>query len=315
MKRGIIEFDVGELFEGYLLIKTVDRGVTSGGKPFLTIIFRDQSGEMDAKLWDITNEDEQMYIPESIVHLQGEIRQFRGKSQLNIRQIRLTNDTDQVRLEDFLEKAPVEVDELKSYLTQTIFEMSNPKIQRIVRQIVKKYQDQLFVFPAATKNHHEYTSGLAHHIVSMLKVAKQLKQLYPEINLDLLYAGIILHDIGKVKELSNPISPSYTLEGKLLGHITIMVDEITATASELGIEGEEVLMLQHMVLSHHGKSEWGSPKPPLIREAELLHMIDLIDAKMNMMNRALKQTKPGEFTPRIFPLENRSFYRPTFEEN
>lgn len=256
-----------------------------------------------------------MYIPESIVHLHGEIRQFRGKSQLNIRQIRLTNETDQVRLEDFLEKAPVEIDELKSYITQIIFEMSNPNIQRIVRQIVKKYQDQLFVFPAATKNHHEYTSGLAHHIVSMLKVAKQLKQLYPEINIDLLYAGIILHDIGKVKELSNPISPSYTLEGKLLGHITIMVDEITATASELGIEGEEVLMLQHMVLSHHGKSEWGSPKPPLIREAEILHMIDLIDAKMNMMNRALDKTKPGEFTPKIFPLENRSFYRPTFEEN
>lgn len=313
MKKSLATVDVGEQFEGFLFIKGVEKGIASNGKPFLTIFFRDKTGEIEAKLWDITKEDEEAFTPETIVHVLGDIRQFRGKLQLNIRNLRLTNETDGVRIEDFMEKAPVEVEELKDFLTQIIFEMRNPKIQRITRAIVKKYEEDFYTFPAATKNHHEYRSGLAHHVISMLKIAKQLVNLYPELNQDLLYAGIILHDIGKVKELSSPMTPTYTLEGKLLGHITIMVEEISQVAKELEIDGEEVLLLQHMVLSHHGKAEWGSPKPPLIREAEVLHLIDLMDAKINMMNRALKKTKPGEFTERIYPLDNRALYKPTIE--
>ena len=148
----------------------------------------------------------------------------------------------------------------------------------------------------------------------MLKLAKQLCVLYPSLNKDLLYAGIILHDIGKIHELSGAVSTSYTVTGTLLGHISIMVSEIEEVAEELKIEGEEVVILQHIVLSHHGKAEWGSPKPPMIKEAEMLHFIDIIDAKMNMLDRALSQVEPGEFTERVFALDNRSFYKPTFEE-
>ncbi|WP_411955007.1 3'-5' exoribonuclease YhaM [Alkalibacillus sp. S2W] len=311
MTQGVANREVGDQFEGYLLIKSVDKGVASNGKPFLTIVFRDLSGEIEAKLWEAAKEDEETFLAESIVHVQGEIRQFRGKHQLNIRQIRLANEMDGVKVEDFIEKAPVDLEEMKDYLTQTIFALENPNIQRIVRQILKKYNDDVFVYPAATKNHHEYASGLMHHVISMLKIAQSLKTLYPDLNMDLLYAGIILHDIGKVKELSSPASPSYTLEGKMLGHISMMVEEIKVTAQELGIEGEEVMLLQHLVLSHHGKNEWGSPKTPIVREAEILHQIDMIDAKMNMMNRALEKVEPGEFTDRIFPMENRQFYKPT----
>ncbi|WP_188207051.1 3'-5' exoribonuclease YhaM [Alkalibacillus aidingensis] len=311
MNEGVATLDVGEIFEGFLLIKSVNKGVTSSGKPFLTIIFRDLSGEIEAKLWDSTKEDEEAFTSEAIVHIQGEIRQFRGKNQLNVRQIRLANPTDPVKIEDFVEKAPIALEDLKEELTQMIFTIENPNIQRIVRFIMKTHSERLFTYPAATKNHHEYVSGLLHHIISMLRIARQLKDLYPEVNSDLLYAGIILHDIGKVKELSSPAAPTYTLEGKMLGHITMMVDEISLAANELGIEGEEVLLLQHLVLSHHGKAEWGSPKAPIIREAEILHQIDMIDAKMNMLNRALEKVEPGEFTERIFPLENRSFYKPT----
>ncbi|TFB22101.1 3'-5' exoribonuclease YhaM [Filobacillus milosensis] len=313
MSQGIAHASVGEQFEGFLLIKSSDKGVASNGKPFLTIVFRDKSGEIEAKLWEVTKDDEEVFTPESVVNVQGEIRQFRGKPQLNVRQIRLASAADGIHPEDFMEKAPIEVVEMQEYMTKIIFEMRNPNIQRIVRYFLKKYEHELFTYPAATKNHHEYAAGLAHHVVSMLKLGKQLVELYPDVDADLLYAGIILHDIGKVKELSSPMSPSYTLEGKLLGHITIMVDEVKEAANELGIEGEEVLLLQHLILSHHGKSEWGSPKPPQIREAEVLHLIDLVDAKMNMMNRALDKVKPGEFTDRIYPLENRSFYKPKIE--
>ncbi len=118
-----------------------------------------------------------------------------------------------------------------------------------------------------------------------------------------------------MKELSGVVTTSYTLEGKLIGHIPLMVEEIGNMAKELQIDGEEVLILQHLILSHHGKAEWGSPKPPLIREAELLHLIDLADARMHMLNRALAKVNPGEFTDRLFALDNRSFYKPSFEES
>lgn len=144
----------------------------------------------------------------------------------------------------------------------------------------------------------------------MLKLSEAICDLYPTLNRDLLYAGVILHDIGKVIELSGPVGTMYTVEGNLLGHISIMVNEIGQAANELKIEGEEVMLLQHLVLSHHGKEEWGSPKKPMIQEAEILHYIDNIDAKMNMLTRALDKTKPGEFTERLFPLDNRSFYKP-----
>ncbi|WLV25500.1 3'-5' exoribonuclease YhaM [Aciduricibacillus chroicocephali] len=303
---------VGEIFEGFALIKDVKKGTTSGGKPFLTLVFGDQTGEMEAKLWDSTKEDEQLLLPESIVLVNGEIGQFRGKAQMRINAIRPAQPTDGVHIADFIEKAPVAVEELKDRIMEAIFEMKNPNLQRIVRAFVKKYEENLFLYPAASRNHHEYTSGLAHHIVGMLGLAKGVHDLHPEIDRDLLYAGIILHDIGKLRELSGVISTSYTTEGKLLGHISIMVEEIAQMARELQIEGEEVLVLQHMVLSHHGKAEWGSPKPPMIREAEILHLIDLMDARLNMLGRVLENTAPGEFTERIFSLEQRSFYKPAF---
>lgn len=314
MKKGLGFITIGERFDGFVLIKEANRGVASNGKPFLTLILRDSTGEIDAKLWDVTKEDESLFVAEKIVRLSGEINQFRGKAQLKVLSLRPAQPTDDVHVTDFIEKAPVEKEELMEKLTEAIFEMKNPAMQRIVRAFVKRYQDALLTYPAATKNHHEYVSGLAHHIVSMIALAKELHQLYPQLNKDLLYAGVILHDLGKLKELSGVITTSYTIEGKLLGHIPMMVEEIGHVARELQIEGEEVLILQHLVLSHHGKAEWGSPKPPLVREAELLHLIDLIDAKMNMLNRSLEKVKPGEFTERIFALDNRSFYKPLFEK-
>ncbi|MED1470279.1 3'-5' exoribonuclease YhaM [Bacillus salipaludis] len=314
MGKGILYYNVGDQVELFLLIKSATKGTASNGKPFLTLILQDQSGEIEAKLWDAGEEDEKNYAPQNIVKILGELQNYRGKSQLKIRQIRKSGPNDRVKLDDFLEAAPLSQDEMSSKLTQYIFDMKNPNIQRITRHLIKKYQEPFLVYPAATKNHHEFVSGLAYHVVSMLDLAKAISSLYPSLDRDLLYAGVILHDMGKVLELSGPISTMYTIEGNLLGHITIMVNEIGKAAEELGISGEEVLILQHLVLSHHGKAEWGSPKPPLIKEAEILHYIDNLDAKMNILDRALERVKPGEFTERVFALDNRSFYKPVFHK-
>ena len=314
MGKGILYHDIGEQVELFLLIKSATKGTASNGKPFLTLILQDQSGEIEAKLWDAGEDDEKSFAAQNIVKISGEVQNYRGKNQLKIRQIRKSISSDSVKLDDFLETAPLSQDEMAGTLTQYIFEMKNPNIQRITRHLLKKHQKSYLVFPAATKNHHEFVSGLAYHVVSMLDLAKAISGLYPSLDRDLLYAGVILHDMGKVLELSGPISTVYTVEGNLLGHITIMVNEIGKAADELGISGEEVLILQHLVLSHHGKAEWGSPKPPLIKEAEILHYIDNIDAKMNMLDRALERVKPGEFTERIFALDNRTFYKPAFHK-
>ncbi len=312
--KGITHYDVGETIELYLLIKQVTKGTTNTGKPFLTIIFQDKSGEMEAKLWDASETDEKNFQPETIVKVAGDIQSYRGRSQLKIKKIRPAASSDGFKISDFLETAPLSIEEMIEKITQYIFEMQNPNIQRITRHLLNKYQKPFLEYPAATKNHHEFVSGLAFHVVSMLDLSKAIGTLYPSLDRDLLYAGVILHDLGKVMELSGPTSTTYTIEGNLLGHITIMVNEIGKAADELGIEGEEVMVLKHLVLSHHGKAEWGSPKPPLIKEAEMLHYIDNVDAKMNMLDRTLKRVKPGEFSERVFALDNRSFYKPTFHK-
>ncbi|WP_071459069.1 3'-5' exoribonuclease YhaM [Bacillus massilinigeriensis] len=314
MEKGVLDYEIGEQVELFLLIKSSTKGIASNGKPFLSLTLQDTSGDIEAKLWDVSEGDEVRYGPEKIVKIQGDIQNYRGRIQLKIRQIRPSAQGDGVKLADFLETAPLGQDEMTSKLTQYIFDMKNPNIQRITRHLLKKHKAEFMEFPAATKNHHEFVSGLAYHVVSMLDLARVIAELYPSLDKDLLYAGIILHDLGKVKELSGPVAATYTVEGNLLGHISIMVTEIGKAAEELGIAGEEVVILQHMVLSHHGKAEWGSPKPPMIKEAEILHYIDNLDAKMNMLDRAMARVKPGEFSERIYALDNRSFYKPVFQK-
>ncbi|TWT11158.1 3'-5' exoribonuclease YhaM [Planomicrobium sp. CPCC 101079] len=311
MTKGITQRAVGETIDEYLLIKQSVKGVTTTGNPFISLVLQDKSGDIEAKLWDTKEEQEKMFAAETIVRVGGEIHNYRGKNQLRIKSIRPAKPEENQSIADLMPSSEKSTEQLSEEVMSYLFEMQNPQIQRITRHILKKYQQKFLTYPAATRNHHDYVSGLADHVVSMLQLGKALCGIYPSLNKDLLYAGIILHDIGKVFELSGPIATTYTIEGNLIGHISIMVTEIAKTAEELEIDGEEVLLLQHLVLSHHGKEEWGSPKRPMIKEAEILHYIDNIDAKMMMLDRALGKTKPGEFSERLFALDNRSFYKPT----
>ena len=195
-------------------------------------------------------------------------------------------------------------------------ELTNPYFRRIVHNILGKYQEAFFEYPAAKRHHHAFVGGLSYHTLSMLRLAKSIAGQYPQINRSLLFAGVIIHDIGKTMELSGAIGTEYTLKGNLLGHIVIMDEEITKACEELGIDEnqEEVLLLKHLVLAHHGKLEYGSPVRPQLLEAEVLHHIDLLDATITMMSNALDKTEPGAFSERVFGLDNRSFYKPLSNE-
>jgi 3'-5' exoribonuclease len=220
------------------------------------------------------------------------------------------------QLEQFIEKAPIDSAEIQMGVERFMLDITDATMARIIKKLLLKNGNLFYSYPAASKNHHDFMSGLAYHTLCMLQIAEALVGLYPNLNRSYLYAGIIAHDYGKVLELSGVVATSYTTYGKLLGHINIAYGEIELAAAGLKLETEQelesVMILQHMVLSHHGKYEYGSPKLPLTREAEIISFIDNIDARLIMLDRALDGIDPGEFTPRIFSLENRQFYKPKF---
>ena len=308
--RNVEKLNPGDSVANLFLIHRATQGVTAQGKDYMTLYLQDKSGDIEAKLWTVTKDDMKILKPEVIVWVKGDVINYRGRKQMKVNQFRLATAEDGVKTQDFVDGAPLSPNEIQDELSHFILEIENAHLQRITRHLLKKYQDKFFTYPAASSHHHNFAGGLSYHVLTMLKIAKSLCDIYPLLNKSLLYSAIILHDIGKVRELSGPVATTYTVEGNLLGHISIASDEVAEAAKELGIDSEEVMLLRHMILAHHGKMEFGSPKLPHLKEAEILFFIDNIDAKMNMFDKAFKKTEKGQFTERIFGMDNRQFYNP-----
>lgn len=308
--RNVEKLNPGDSVENFFLIHRATQGVTAQGKDYMTLFLQDKSGDIEAKLWTVSKEDMQILQPETIVWVKGDVINYRGRKQMKVNQFRLAKPEDGFKTQDFVDGAPLSPDEIQENISHYILDIENANLQRITRHLLKKHQDKFFTYPAASSHHHNFASGLSYHVLTMLEIAKSLCNIYPLLNRSLLYSSIILHDLGKVRELSGPVATTYTVEGNLLGHISIASDEVAEAAKELGIDGEEVMLLRHMILAHHGKMEFGSPKLPHLKEAEILFFIDNIDAKMNMFEKAFKKTDKGQFTERIFGMENRQFYNP-----
>lgn len=308
--RTIETLKPGASVDNYFLIHKAIQGVTGQGKPYLTLYLKDKSGDLEAKVWTVTEDDIKTLTPETLVRIKGDVIDYRGRIQMKVNQFKVAIPEDGVKLEHFLESAPLSEDDMMNELMDYLLEIENAKLQRVTRLLLKKHQNEFMTFPAASSNHHNFVSGLLYHVLTMLKQAKALCDIYPSLNKSLLYSGIILHDLGKVKELSGPVATSYTVEGNLLGHISIMSDEVASVAREHNIDGEEIMLLRHLILSHHGKYEYGSPKLPMVKEAEILNFIDNIDARMQMFDKHMKKVEKGNFSERIFALENRQFYKP-----
>ena len=225
-----------------------------------------------------------------------------------------TVPVEAVDVTQFVPASPLPREELEKKLNEYLSSLQNEEVSRLTHYLVEKHLKDFLVWPAAVRNHHNFASGLLHHSLVMADHAEAVCAIYPSLNRDILIAGCLLHDLGKIVELSGPVAPAYTLEGKLLGHISIMQAEIREAAHELGIEGEIPVILEHMVLSHHGKPDFGSAVMPLTREALVLAMIDDMDAKMNILDKAYADTKPGEFTQKIFSMDDRYFYCPEYSK-
>lgn len=293
------------------IINNVTAGKTNGNNKtnYLTITLQDQTGTIDAKLWNAKPEQMDSLKIGCVVDVKGDVIKYGEELQFKIEKINIFSTEQEEQLK-YLKTAPYTVDELTSQLMDYLGQIKDPIIKKITESLFEEHYEKMIVYPAASRNHHEFVSGLAYHTVSMLKMAEAIAMIHPTLNKDYLFSGILLHDLGKIIELSGPIVPEYTLSGKLLGHISISQAMIAAKAKELCLEGEQVVILQHLILSHHGKQEYGSPILPIIKEAEVIYLIDNLDARINMMDKALENVEPGHFSKRIFPLENRSFYKP-----
>ncbi|MEY3431865.1 MAG: hypothetical protein RIS53_763 [Bacillota bacterium] len=304
----IKDFKDGQAIKQAFLVNNLSKGVTASGQPYLTLTLQDKTGQIEGKFWDVKPEIESMIEVGSFLLLDGDVSAYRQMLQIRINSVQKLNP-DSIRLEEFTMSAPVPLKQLAEELAATIKKIKDSDYALITKTLIEQHYDAFMTYPAAVRNHHEYTSGLVFHTLSMIKVAESLMPLYPKLNVSLIYAGILLHDLGKTIEFSGAVIPKYTTEGKLIGHLQYMASKIYALGEVLKIDREKVMLLQHIVLAHHGKAEFGSAVPPLTKEALFVHMVDDFDAKMTMIDKALDQTENGQFTNRIFPLDDRSFYK------
>lgn len=293
---------------GFYIVKTVNKGVTNNGLSYLNIVLQDKSGTIEGKKWSVTSSDIEVFKAGNIVNVKAEVIEYKSKLQVKI----LDGDVVESEFADLSSLIPASefeekelVEKLKSYLAS----IKNENLRAILKDVLGQYKDKYLSYPAAVSNHHDYLRGLLEHSISMCDLASAIAKHYDTLNYDLLITGCILHDIGKCEELSGVMGTTYTSEGNLLGHLVIGENIVANSAKKLGIKGEEVLLLEHMIISHHGKLEFGSPIMPETREALILSMVDEMDAKMKAIDKAFKDIEGGEFTQRLFALDDRKFYK------
>lgn len=304
-------------FKSFALIKNADIRQDRNGKDYLALTFQDRSGILDGKLWGMTDADAEKFQVGRVVYLYGRRELFNGQPQFRIEQMRLADQHEPNDPLLYMPEGPMTKEEMQKEIEETLADFQLSEIQQVVRYILDEVGDDFYYYPAAKKHHHAFVGGLAYHTVSMLALAKAIQKLYPILNADLLYAGVILHDIAKTSELSDPLSGNYTVQGNLLGHISLVAEKLSLAIQALGLDqtSEELMLLKHMVLAHHGKKEYGSPVTPHVLEAEVLHRIDDLDASMYMVSAALEKTAPSEFSAYIPGMDGRPFYRPKLDQD
>lgn len=312
LNKSIIEFENTDLVEGFYLLKNLQAKDNKNAKKYLDLDLSDKTGNINGKYWNVQPEELELYTPGSVVKIRGEITSFDNKLQLKVTKIRNIEEGDQIKIEDFVPKAPEDGSEMYKFIMKYIENMEDQDIKNICRDIYEEKEKELSFYPAAQKNHHSIYGGLLYHISTMLKTAEALSGIYTFINTDILYAGVLLHDIAKIDEMdSNDLGvvKEYTFEGQMLGHIIQGIKLVNEKGKKFNVSQEKVVVLEHMILSHHNEPEYGSPKRPMIPEAELLCHIDMMDARMYDMSKALENLEKGSFTEKIWLLNNRKLYK------
>ena len=316
MKTYLLDLKAGENVEEFFLLKSLNIKTANNGNKYADMVLCDKTGDAVGKLWDLNKENllvvEQLKERE-IVKVRGAVTEWNGAKQIKVLLIRKTNEKDVVELGDFVKASPFDGNIMYQYIWDQVDGMKDEDYKIITKALLEIHKERLLYYPAAVKNHHAEMGGLLYHIQRMLDHGENVCRVYPLLQEDLLKCGIILHDIAKLDEIDADqygMAEKYTVEGQLLGHIIQGIKMIDKTCQELEIPREKQILLEHMILTHHYEPEFGSPKKPLFPEAEMLHYLDIIDARMYDMENALRNVEEGNFTEKVWTLENRRLYKP-----
>ena len=296
-------------FEGYLIVRSAEQRASANGKNYLDMTLADKSGSINAKMWDGTV---QPPLAGSIVKVRATGNEFNGRMQLRVEKIRAAESRDQVDMSALIPCAPRDPNEMLGEVVRAADHIADPDLRKITCELLDRAGDKLLTFPAAKQMHHAERGGLLHHTTTMLRAANAIMTVYPQLNASLLTAGVIVHDLAKIDEMDADtlgLVSDYSVDGKLIGHIVRGVVNIQLAAEKTKASPGKALLLQHMVLSHHGIPEYGSPLAPKFPEAEVLNTIDTLDARLYEMNEALSRAIPGGFSEKVWGLDNRQLYR------
>ena len=301
--------------EGYAVVKTAEIKKTTKGADYLDMTLADNSGEINAKLWEYNGENIQ---PFDFVKVRGSISSYNGVEQLRVDKIRKVTDADDVDIGDYVPSACAPGQLMYDEILAIVNQFTDTELMKLVTFILNNEKEKLLYWPAAKSNHHAVRGGLLMHTLSMLRLADTACSIYAFVNKDLLFSGVILHDIAKLEELSVApigIAGEYTTKGNLLGHLVAGAMYVDRTGRELGISEDKLLLLEHMLISHHGQPEWGAAKVPMTVEAELLSQLDVLDARMNEYSAAIASTEENTFSAPQKALGGKSVYNHGCEEN
>jgi 3'-5' exoribonuclease len=281
----------GESIEEVYLLADKQLRANRNAELFLLAQLRDRTGTISGLLWNVKESEAAMISTGQFVRVKGKVQLYQGNLQVILSRI-TPEEGEDLNLSDFIPGTTIETDRLLSRLTELLASVQDRRLRTLLELYLhdRGIMDGLTRCPAGVKLHHAYHGGLLEHIVNLLETAVRVVDLYPTVNRDLLIAGVFLHDLGKVRELGYDTTFTYTDEGQLIGHIVIGVEMLNEKLSELersigeSLPEEMTLRVKHMILSHHGSYEYGSPKLPMTPEAIFLHHLDNLDAKVNEFN-------------------------------
>ncbi len=311
--KPIAEMTIGGKYQGFYILKTAASRMSVNGKPFLAATLSDITGDMDTKVWDYSGPVGQA-DEGSVIKVQGTVSEYKSRPQFTVEKIRLRTPEDAVDLSRLVPVAPINQDEYYRKITSLVDSMTDADYATVCLAMLERHGRELQTIPAAKSVHHGFIHGLLMHTANMMCMADFLAGLYSSvIDRSLLLAGTLLHDMAKSREFNFSdlgLVTDYSVPGQLLGHLYMGAREVEEVARELNIPEEKSVLLQHMILSHHGEPEYGAAVRPLCAEAELLSHIDMIDSRMEIFRENLDSAEPGGFTARIFSMERR-LYRHT----
>jgi 3'-5' exoribonuclease len=309
----LMGFDEGKLFDGFFLVLTKQQRTTKQNKPYLHLTLGDKTGPIEARVWELTDPRiSKDFNRGDMVKVRGSISRYEDRAQMKVDQLRKAQAGEADKM-DMLPATSQDVGALWRQLEASIESLANADLKRLLNalladtELAQAYREA----PAARQLHHAWLGGLLEHVVSLLGLADRVAAHYPLLDRDLLVTGVILHDIGKIRELEWETGFDYTVEGILLGHIQMGVDLVEKTIAALpGFPDRLRTLVLHMILSHHGKLEFGSPKLPMIPEALVLNFVDDLDAKMQAVASEFEKSAregraPDELTGKVWSLDQR----------